>query len=68
MKKIIKIGVVLIVLLTGFSKVSDAICYEVTIVCAGGGGTNSYVCGDTNEERLRDYHDLINAVCGEQNN
>lgn len=66
MKKIVKIGVVLIVLLTGFSKIADATCEQVQIVCAGGSAHILLVCGDSNEDRLNEYKAMCDMVCGEQ--
>lgn len=66
MKKIIKVGLIAIVLLAGSAKISSAvqqICRTVTIVCYGGYSTNCLVCGDTQEQYDQAYAEAIQAIC-----
>lgn len=65
--RIIKIGLLVLVLAVGFSKTSKAVqqvCFTLTITCPLGGGSNCLICGSTPEEIQQATMEMISVICG----
>lgn len=67
MKRIIKVGLLMIVLTLGFNKISNAVeqfCEERTIVCMDGHGSNCRACGSSLAELQLEFAQFYTAICG----
>lgn len=68
MKRIIKIGLLMLVLSFGFSKKSDAVqqvCYDWVGTCGYGTSYSFTVCGDSVDECVNKAIRAMTAICGE---
>jgi hypothetical protein len=67
MKRIIKIGLLALVLSLGLSKKSEAVqqvCGSVVTVCSNGCTYNYTICGDSYEDYIAKVERAAEALCG----
>ena len=67
MKRIIKIGLLMIALIGGSIKIADAselFCFTLSIHCTDGSGSNALMCGTDFFEFQNEYWDARDAICG----
>ena len=67
MKRIVRIGLLMITMSIGIvmtSKAVEQICITATIVCPQGGGSNCLICGDSVDEINCLYEEMYGVVCG----